>query len=246
MAKDPALLFYWNDWQGGTATLTRHLKGCYMDLLYAQFNSGTLSLEQIKIVLRTDQAAWTVLSKKFIKVTENNVELFFNERMEAEKQKRRNFTEKQRLNGKKGGRKPKINPTLNPWVNPNESLLENENDNTEDDKEGVGEKEETRNRNFLLPQMLNAFCNANPNYLKDQNRDFPELLKIVQLLNRNKVPTIEDEILLLLDKWKSIVDFVVSHSFYNSYSIKQINTHLQAILLKKENNVTSNNTRNTG
>ncbi len=48
MAKDPATLWYWGDWQGGTSTFTRHLKGCYMDLLNAQFNNGHLSLDEIK------------------------------------------------------------------------------------------------------------------------------------------------------------------------------------------------------
>jgi len=40
--KDPAVLWYWNDWGGGTRTMSRQLKGCYMDLLEAQFNSGPL------------------------------------------------------------------------------------------------------------------------------------------------------------------------------------------------------------
>lgn len=116
MAKDPAVLWYWNDWQGGTMTLTRHQKGCYMDLLSAQFNSGPLSLDQVKTVLGNDQASWTVLRSKFKKeVNSEGTEVFFNERMESEKQKRRAFSEKQSENGKKGGRKKSLaNPTLNP------------------------------------------------------------------------------------------------------------------------------------
>ena len=131
MAKDPAILWYWSDWFGGTMTLSRHLKGCYMDILYAQFNSGPLSLEEIKIVLGSDFGpAWPAIQKKF---KQTDTGLFFNERMEAEKQKRIEFSKKQAFNGKKGGRpsseKPKQNPTLNPNHNPNETLLENENRN---------------------------------------------------------------------------------------------------------------------
>lgn len=100
MAKDPAVLWYWNDWAGGTITLNRHQKGCYMDLLLAQFNSGPLSLEQIKTVLGQDQAAWTVLSAKFKRVNENGTVLYFNERMEAERLKRVKFSEKQKSNAK--------------------------------------------------------------------------------------------------------------------------------------------------
>lgn len=97
MAKDPAILFYWNDWQGGTMTLTRHQKGCYMDLLAAQFNQGPLSLDQIKTLLGTDQASWTVLRAKFKReVNCDGIEVFFNERMVTEKEKRRLFSEKQK------------------------------------------------------------------------------------------------------------------------------------------------------
>lgn len=86
MAKDPACLFYWGDWAGGTATFTRHLKGCYMDLLNAQFNSGPLSLDEVKTVLGSDfGSSWPALQKKFATTTNG---LFFNERLQAEKDKR--------------------------------------------------------------------------------------------------------------------------------------------------------------
>lgn len=93
MAKDPAFLFYPGDWQGGTTTFSRHLKGCYIDVLIAQFNSGPLSIEEIKTVLGTDFAAWGTLSKKF-KRTDNG--LFFNERLEIEKKKRAEYSLSQR------------------------------------------------------------------------------------------------------------------------------------------------------
>lgn len=96
MAKDPAVLWYWNDWNGGTSTFTRHLKGCYIDLLSAQFNSGRLSLAEIKTVLGADFGpCWPTLQKKFRK-DEN--EMYYNERMEEEKEKRRKFTEGRRKN----------------------------------------------------------------------------------------------------------------------------------------------------
>ncbi len=93
MAKDPAFLFYPNNWMGGTMIMTRHQKGCYMDLLIAQFNNGPLSLETIKSVLGTDQAAWTVLSKKFKQDSDGN---FFNEKLATEMKKRQKFTKAQK------------------------------------------------------------------------------------------------------------------------------------------------------
>lgn len=96
MAKDPALLWYFNDWMGGTATLSRHLKGCYIDLLCVQFNSGPLSLDEIKTVLGSDFGlSWPTLQKKFEK-TDNG--LYYNQRLQSEKDKRINFTSSRRKN----------------------------------------------------------------------------------------------------------------------------------------------------
>lgn len=95
--KDPALLWYFSDWFSGTATLTRHQKGAYMDLLSIQFNQGKLALDEIKTILGSDfGSTWPTLQKKF-KFEDN---LYFNERLQYEKDKRANFTESRRKNAK--------------------------------------------------------------------------------------------------------------------------------------------------
>lgn len=66
-----------------------------MDLLHAQFNSGHLSLEEIKTVLGVDFSNWNTLRKKF-KSDESG--LFFNERLDNEMIKRREFSRKQSEN----------------------------------------------------------------------------------------------------------------------------------------------------
>lgn len=104
MAKDPAFLFYPGDWMGGTMVMSRHQKGCYLDLLIAQFNNGPLSLESIKTILGQDQATWTVLSSKFKQDSEGN---YYSARLVTEIEKRKQFTESRKLNGQKGGRPPK-------------------------------------------------------------------------------------------------------------------------------------------
>jgi|SRR6185369_1900319 len=96
MAKDPAFLFYPGDWQGGTVTFSRHLKGCYIDLLVAQFNNGSLSLDEIKTVLGSDFGqTWPTLQKKF-KVDSNG--LFYNEKLLTESIKRKDFSKSRRKN----------------------------------------------------------------------------------------------------------------------------------------------------
>lgn len=96
MAKDPAVLWYWNDWHGGTCTISRFLKGCYMDLLHAQFNIGNLSIEEIRTVLGSDfGSAWPTLQKKF---KQDDKGLFFNERLVTESIKRKAYTKSRRDN----------------------------------------------------------------------------------------------------------------------------------------------------
>lgn len=132
MAKDPAINWYFDNWDGGTKLFTRHQKGCYMDLLSAQFHCGHLTIENIKTILGSDFSEWNkILSGKF-EADENG--LFFNERIEHEIKKREKFIEKQIQNGKKGGRpktqkEPKENPSLNPNHNPNKSLYGTEIEN---------------------------------------------------------------------------------------------------------------------
>ncbi len=107
MAKDPAVLWYFNDWQGGTSTLSRHLKGCYMDILHAHFNNGHLSLDEIKTVLGSDFGqCWPTLQKKF-EQDENG--LYYNKRLIFEAEKRRNFTVSRRENLKK---EKKVSPHM--------------------------------------------------------------------------------------------------------------------------------------
>jgi hypothetical protein len=96
MAKDPAMLWYWSDWNSGTTTFSRFLKGCYMDVMHAQFNSGHLTLEEIKTVLGSDfGTAWPTLQKKF---KTDELGRYFNVRLEEEKLKRAAFTESRRKN----------------------------------------------------------------------------------------------------------------------------------------------------
>lgn len=91
-----------------------------------QHQKGHLSRKTIGLSLGFDwDMASDDLRKKF---TEDENGLFYNERLEEEIEKRGEFTEKQRNNGKKGGRpknpnktqiKPKNNPTENENVNEN-------------------------------------------------------------------------------------------------------------------------------
>lgn len=93
-----------------------------MDLLHAQFNSGRLSLAQIKTVLGADfGAAWPDLQEKF---TKDDSGKFYNQRAEEEKLKRSNYSESRRNNRKK-------KPPNGTYVNHMIGHMENENEISE-------------------------------------------------------------------------------------------------------------------
>lgn len=124
-ASDPACLFYWGDWAGGTARFSRHLKGCYMDLLFAQFNGGPLSLDEVKTVLGSDFGQhWPTLQKKFKTTPDGH---FFNARLQKEQDKRSSYVRSRQKN---------LEPHMDVHMeNGNESRIGNETG-----KEGAGRK----------------------------------------------------------------------------------------------------------
>jgi len=94
--KDPAFLFYPGDWMGGTQWMTFEQKGCYMELLILQFNCSEFTEAQAKQVLSICfDVAWPMLKQKFI----NDGEIYYNERLRIEIDKRKRFSESRRING---------------------------------------------------------------------------------------------------------------------------------------------------
>jgi uncharacterized protein YdaU (DUF1376 family) len=92
MAKDPAFLFYSSDFLTGTQFFTHEQRGKYITLLCLQHQTGHLSSEDmIKICGTHDKDIF----KKF---TKDDAGLYFNERLEIEVNKRRNFSESRRKN----------------------------------------------------------------------------------------------------------------------------------------------------
>lgn len=90
--KDPAFLFYPNDWIGGTMGMTFEEKGAYFELLMLQFNRGHMTSQMIA---QTVGQIWDKVKCKFVQDSEG---LFYNERLELEKEKRKKFTESRRNN----------------------------------------------------------------------------------------------------------------------------------------------------
>lgn len=92
MAKDPAFLFYANDFDSKTKFFSHEQVGMYLRLLIAQFQTGRLTQEQVLFICKRHDK--DVLSK-FDK-DENG--LYFNERLELESIKRKKYSESRRQN----------------------------------------------------------------------------------------------------------------------------------------------------
>jgi uncharacterized protein YdaU (DUF1376 family) len=92
MAKDPAFLFYPNDWIGGTMGMTFEQKGAYMELLMMQFNRGHMSTHMITQVVGH---MWDHIKDKFVQDEDGK---WYNERLEQEKKAREKFTKSRRDN----------------------------------------------------------------------------------------------------------------------------------------------------
>jgi len=90
--KDPAFLFYPNDYLGGTMGMTFEEKGAYIELLMLQFNRGHMTSHMIA---QTIGQLWDTLKDKFI---QDDKGLFYNIRLEDEQNKRKLFTDSRRNN----------------------------------------------------------------------------------------------------------------------------------------------------
>ena len=98
MPKDPAFLFYYQDWLVGTYFLNRKQKGAYIDLLCYQADKGNLTMIIIKEILNSDfEDCWPKIKDKFLE--ENGT--FYNKRLREEKEKRVKYSESRSINRKK-------------------------------------------------------------------------------------------------------------------------------------------------
>ncbi len=98
MAKDPAFLFYSQDFLVGTMAMPFEDRGRYITLLCFMHQNGHVSEETIKLLIGSFS---DILKSKF---NQDENGLFFNKRLTFEVEKRTKFVESRQLNGLKGGR----------------------------------------------------------------------------------------------------------------------------------------------
>lgn len=127
MGKDPAFLFYTNDFISGIADLTMEERGQYITLLCLQHQKGHLSDKIIKLSL--GNAAADVMAK----FRQDAAGLWYNARLEFEIEKRKSHSKKQSDRALKGWEKrkkkdlSKLDTTADAPALPLEDRDENEN-----------------------------------------------------------------------------------------------------------------------
>jgi len=111
--KDPAVLFYTQDFIVGTISMTNEERGKYILLLCMQHQKGKLTLKDLKSVLSEEDVE---LAERF---TMHDDGFYYNDRMQMEIENRKVRTDTSRTHGGLGGRpKTTILPNDEPKDNP--------------------------------------------------------------------------------------------------------------------------------
>lgn len=215
MAKDPAFLFYSQDFFTGTSTMNFEDKGKYIHILCIMHQQGRLSEETIRLLVGSISVS---LKSKF-SVDEKG--LWFNIRLEEEIEKRQFFTNSRKSNGLKGGRPKNKKPNGKPTGN----LMEDVNEN---DNEDVLENEIEK---FLVPEMLKIFKHHNQTYKQNKERDYKPLLSIAKFLagQGELTGSVQENRESILQAWGPLCMIISKDKFYNTKPLSTISKQIQEI-----------------
>lgn len=166
--KDPAFLFYSNDFLSGTMLMSNEEVGIYIKLLCLQHQQGHLKEEDMLSIGATKK-----VFSKFIKDEEGN---YYNERLEYEANKRKAYSESRKNNRKK---KETYEKDMLNICNSYEEHMENENINKNKNKNininknrvnrVIGEEEKETEILDKWEMQFNEFYGLYPRKVKKQD-----------------------------------------------------------------------------
>jgi uncharacterized protein YdaU (DUF1376 family) len=130
MAKDPAFLFYSNDFDADTKFMSDEQVGKYLRLLIAQHQHGHLTEKQVLFICKTYDVE---IMQKFAQDSENK---FFNQRLDKEIERRKGFSES-RSNNRKGKKTEQVKKISKSYVNHMETETETETITETNNKKGI-------------------------------------------------------------------------------------------------------------
>lgn len=225
--KDPAFLFYTNDFDSGTKFLTNEQLGVYIRLLMAQHQHGRLSEKQILFIASVMDPD---IMNKFIK---DESGLFYNKRLEQEITKRKSFADSRRKNVNKRYQTTSELTSVSTSVEHMNVHMEDINRNENENKNLNGFLANSEHLNFLL---TGTQAHAAVEYLqitkqKKVSKDF--ILKLWQIF---KIKEFTGK------KWYSDEGAVFTH-FLNSLKYEKIEESASGPAVKhndsKANNILS-------
>lgn len=218
MAKDPAFLFYYQDFLVGTDEFTNEQVGAYIRCLCIQAAKGGVSLNHM-IKICESQQIHEVIKTKFIWYPEESI--FRNDRLSEEIEKRKKYCESRGKN-KKGRKHMKI--TSKSY----DSHMEDEDEIIcikilrvlEDSKSLNGESEnEKQTLGMLIIDMEKLWLKYKPEYSAMQMIDYPALLNIAHHIagrkgwSKHSVTDIREKD--VVNSWEKIVIFLCSSNADN-------------------------------
>lgn len=242
MAKDPAFLFYYQDFLVGTDEFSNEEVGAYIRCLCFQAAKNGITDNHMKNICKT-QAIQNAIKKKFIFFPDEGV--YKNERLVVETEKRKKYSESRsgnRLGRKKGVGKPhNISSSYEPHME-NENENKDENENELDKKDGVEGREDLKNgveNKLLVPQMLQLWIASFPTYTQDRELDYPALRNIAGFIFKNSgnangfgKPDLE---IKALNTFQLIADQVGKEPFWTNKSLSSIAKNIQEFYNKIKN-----------
>lgn len=180
MSKDPAFLFYSQDWIVGCQTLTMAERGQYITLICMMHQQGRLNEETIRLLVGSVSVR---LMEKF---SQDEQGFYYSKRLEKEVFSRKKFVESRRKNGAKGGKpkdykgKKNNKPLGKPIGKHMGSLMEDVNEieiEYEIKEKGSGEKPEVTINTMPFPI---SFLNHWDRWLEYKKQEFGETYKAIK------------------------------------------------------------------
>ena len=208
--KDPAFLFYSNDFLTGTFLMTDEQIGRYIKLLCLQHQKGHLKeKDMLNICKEYDEDIFS----KFIQDEQGN---YYNKRLEEEAEKRNKFTESRRNNLKKSHMKSHMEKHMN-------SHMENENENINENINEIENENKivkiTSKKNFKYNNVIdiyNTYCTNLPKMQKLTEKRKTNINKLLKEITEEQFKEIciiaNNSDFLIGDNdrnWKADFDFII-------------------------------------
>ena len=145
MMKNPAVLFYTSDFITGTLFMTNEEVGAYIRVLCMQHQKGHLAEEEILQICKKNE----IFSSIIVHFKQDKKGLYFNKRMDKEKEKRQKYSESRARNRSNPNKDIKnISSTYENISKSYEEHMENENEDENED--------ENINKNNILDLYMNT------------------------------------------------------------------------------------------